>query len=128
MAKSRKKKNRPKKSRAPRIQSSQAAPPEKPSALVPASHQVCDPNTGEWIHLPVADEWTNLPSRLMMGILRLYKRYLSPVLGAHCRFTPTCSVYAMGAFKKHGFFRGVTMTMHRLLRCNPFFEGGYDPP
>ncbi|MBR2634082.1 MAG: membrane protein insertion efficiency factor YidD [Clostridia bacterium] len=60
-------------------------------------------------------------------LIRLYQRFLSPLLGPHCRFTPTCSAYAVTAFQKHGFFKGFVLTAWRLLRCNPFGKCGFDP-
>ena len=59
--------------------------------------------------------------------IRLYKRWLSPLLPPACRFHPTCSVYALEALQKHGALRGVRLTLWRLLRCQPFHPGGFDP-
>jgi len=59
--------------------------------------------------------------------LKFYKRLISPVLPASCRYVPTCSEYAAEAVALHGFFRGVALATWRLLRCNPFVRGGYDP-
>ncbi len=59
--------------------------------------------------------------------LRFYKSAISPYLGNNCRFTPTCSEYAMQAVDKYGPFKGSWMALRRLLRCNPFCKGGYDP-
>jgi hypothetical protein len=59
--------------------------------------------------------------------IRLYKRILSPLLPPACRFHPTCSVYALQALEKHGALRGVRLTVWRLLRCQPFHPGGFDP-
>lgn len=64
---------------------------------------------------------------VLIIIVKLYKVLLSPVLPQACRFYPTCSDYAVGAIKKHGPFRGACMAVKRILRCNPFCEGGYDP-
>lgn len=60
-------------------------------------------------------------------ILRFYKAAISPYLGNNCRFTPTCSEYAMQAVDKYGAARGSWMALKRLLRCNPFCRGGHDP-
>lgn len=65
--------------------------------------------------------------RLMIGIIKFYKSNISPLLGHHCRFVPTCSEYAMQAFDKYGFFKGLYLSVFRILRCNPFCKGGYDP-
>ena len=64
---------------------------------------------------------------LMIGIIRLYQKYISPIKRPSCRFTPTCSQYAIEAFQKRGFFVGFGLTVWRILRCNPYSKGGYDP-
>ena len=64
---------------------------------------------------------------LMIGLIRLYRKYISPLKPPCCRFTPTCSAYALEAFSKRGFFVGLILTVWRILRCNPFSKGGYDP-
>jgi len=63
-----------------------------------------------------------------MGLLRFYKSQISPLLPPSCRYIPTCSEYAMMAYKRHGFARGTVMTAWRLMRCNPLGGHGYDPP
>lgn len=65
--------------------------------------------------------------RLLLGVLRIYKRFISPLLPPACRFEPTCSVYAMEAIEIYGPIRGVWIAMKRLLRCHPFTRGGFDP-
>ncbi len=60
-------------------------------------------------------------------LLRMYKLIISPWLPNACRFYPTCSVYAVNAVTKHGVIKGSFLAVKRVLRCNPFFEGGYDP-
>lgn len=62
-----------------------------------------------------------------MRILRLYKRFLSPLLPSACRFEPTCSVYMYQAVEKYGAIKGVWMGIRRIGRCHPFHPGGYDP-
>jgi putative membrane protein insertion efficiency factor len=62
-----------------------------------------------------------------VGALRLYKRFISPVLPPACRFAPTCSEYAAEAIEKHGILRGGTLAVRRLARCGPWNPGGYDP-
>ncbi len=65
--------------------------------------------------------------RLLIVLIRFYKAAISPWLGANCRFTPTCSTYAIEAIEKYGAFKGSGMAAWRILRCNPFCKGGYDP-
>ena len=65
--------------------------------------------------------------RICIWLIRLYRRFISPITPPCCRFTPTCSAYALEAFEKRGFFVGFGLTVWRLLRCNPFCKGGYDP-
>lgn len=66
-------------------------------------------------------------SRLLLGLIKQYQRFLSPVLPSACRFTPTCSVYAQEAIARYGALRGSWLATRRLLRCNPFGGHGYDP-
>jgi uncharacterized protein len=65
--------------------------------------------------------------RLMIAMIRWYQRNLSPSLGGCCKYLPTCSEYAIGAIEKHGPLLGCLMAAWRILRCNPFSKGGYDP-
>jgi len=60
-------------------------------------------------------------------MIKAYQAVLSPVLGKHCRFYPTCSAYTYEAIEKFGFWRGTGLGVRRLLRCHPFHEGGVDP-
>ena len=69
----------------------------------------------------------NLPTRLVMGLVRVYQLVLSPYLGAPCRHHPSCSAYAMEALHRHGGLRGAWLTVKRLARCNPWGGWGYDP-
>ena len=66
-------------------------------------------------------------NHLMIWLVGLYRKYISPLKPPCCRFTPTCSAYAIEAYKKRGFFIGTILTVWRILRCNPFCKGGYDP-
>ncbi|MBA0014741.1 MAG: membrane protein insertion efficiency factor YidD [Nitrosospira sp.] len=66
-------------------------------------------------------------SRLIISFIRAYQYCLSPFLGSSCRFSPTCSHYACAALTKHGFFRGSLISVWRILRCNPWCQGGHDP-
>lgn len=61
------------------------------------------------------------------GLIRLYRRYISPLKRPTCRFYPTCSEYAEQAVIKHGVLKGLLLAGWRILRCNPFNPGGYDP-
>jgi putative membrane protein insertion efficiency factor len=65
--------------------------------------------------------------RLLLATLRLYKLALSPLFPPACRFAPSCSQYAYEAVLKHGPWRGVRLAIGRLLRCNPWNPGGFDP-
>ncbi len=60
-------------------------------------------------------------------VLRLYRLCVSPYIPTACRFHPTCSGYMMEALKKKGFWRGLSLGLVRVLKCNPFHPGGYDP-
>lgn len=64
---------------------------------------------------------------VILSVLRIYKRWLSPLLPSACRFHPTCSEYMMDAVRKYGAARGVWMGLRRLARCHPFNPGGLDP-
>ena len=70
---------------------------------------------------------TRLLKWLLLALLRVYKRCLSPLLPPACRFVPTCSDYAGIAIRTHGPWRGGMLAVWRLLRCQPFCRGGYDP-
>lgn len=63
----------------------------------------------------------------LIAIIKLYQWIISPVLGSKCRFTPTCSNYALEALKKYGIFKGTWLTIKRISRCHPFGGHGYDP-
>lgn len=70
----------------------------------------------------------HLPSHVLIGLVRLYQLTLSRFLGGHCRFEPSCSEYFIQAVKKYGAFVGASKGVWRVLRCQPFCRGGYDPP
>jgi putative membrane protein insertion efficiency factor len=69
----------------------------------------------------------SLPRRLGMFPVRAYQYTLAWLLGGHCRFTPTCSYYALEAIERHGVLKGWWLAMCRVSRCHPFCAGGYDP-
>ncbi len=64
---------------------------------------------------------------IAIGAIKIYQWTISPLLPRCCRFTPSCSQYAIEAFKLHGMFKGSVLTVWRLLRCQPFGKGGFDP-
>jgi putative membrane protein insertion efficiency factor len=66
-------------------------------------------------------------SRFLQFLIRSYQVLISPYLGRHCRFTPSCSTYAMEAIEKYGSLKGGWLALKRIGRCHPFCEGGYDP-
>ncbi|MDD3776126.1 MAG: membrane protein insertion efficiency factor YidD [Actinomycetota bacterium] len=65
--------------------------------------------------------------KILITIIKAYKRFLSPILPNSCRFYPTCSQYAVDAIYKYGVLKGSMKAVYRILRCNPFNKGGYDP-
>jgi putative membrane protein insertion efficiency factor len=69
-----------------------------------------------------------VPSRLLIALVRFYQWTLSPIVGNQCRFQPTCSHYMIGAVRKHGAVKGSLKGLYRIARCNPYCQGGYDPP
>jgi putative membrane protein insertion efficiency factor len=64
---------------------------------------------------------------LLLALLRIYQYLLSPWVGQHCRFHPTCSEYAREAIETHGAFKGAWLAARRLSRCHPWHAGGFDP-
>ncbi|MDY6308935.1 MAG: membrane protein insertion efficiency factor YidD [Lachnospiraceae bacterium] len=66
-------------------------------------------------------------TRFFILMIRFYQRFISPYIGRHCKYTPTCSQYAIEALQKYGCIRGSLLAIWRILRCNPFSKGGYDP-
>ena len=68
-----------------------------------------------------------LPKKSALALLRFYKRQISPALPPACRYFPTCSEYAVQAIEKYGAAKGGWLAAKRVLRCNPFHKGGYDP-
>ena len=69
----------------------------------------------------------SLAARIALAPIRLYQRVISPALPRRCKYHPTCSAYAMQAIERYGILRGAVLAGWRLLRCNPFSHGGYDP-
>lgn len=65
--------------------------------------------------------------KFFIGLIRFYRKYISPLKAPSCKFYPTCSQYAIDAIEKKGLFLGLILAIWRILRCNPFSRGGYDP-
>ncbi|WP_294215818.1 membrane protein insertion efficiency factor YidD [Pseudobutyrivibrio sp.] len=65
--------------------------------------------------------------KLFIFLIKLYQKYLSPMKTTKCPYCPTCSAYGLQAIQKHGAVKGGALTLWRLVRCNPFSHGGYDP-
>lgn len=68
-----------------------------------------------------------LPQTVLMGLVKAYRLLLSPWLGSSCRFEPTCSAYSLQALQEYGAVYGTYLTLHRLVRCQPWCDGGHDP-
>lgn len=66
-------------------------------------------------------------TRVLVAVIRLYRKYLSPQTAPNCRYQPTCSAYAIEALQRHGAIRGSALAIRRLTRCHPWRPGGYDP-
>ena len=68
-----------------------------------------------------------MAARFLIRMVKLYQKYISPGLGNHCKYLPTCSDYMIGCLEKYGVIRGLPRGIWRIVRCNPFSKGGYDP-
>ncbi|MDP8226507.1 MAG: membrane protein insertion efficiency factor YidD [Candidatus Celaenobacter polaris] len=64
---------------------------------------------------------------LFILLITIYQKFISPIFPDACRFYPSCSIYAKSAFKKYGFLKAMYLSSWRILRCNPWSRGGYDP-
>ena len=87
---------------------------------------------GEWPQTGNAENrlpglFLHLPAEVATALLRGYKKFISPMLPASCRYTPTCAEYAQEAVERYGVLRGGALAAWRLLRCQPLAKGGYDP-
>lgn len=65
--------------------------------------------------------------RVLVGVIRFYQIFISPLKGPTCRFYPTCSEYSIQALKKYGLIKGFWKSVKRILKCHPFHPGGHDP-
>lgn len=65
--------------------------------------------------------------KLLIIFIIFYQRYISPLTASTCRFTPSCSSYALQALESHGFFKGLALSVIRIFKCHPLHPGGYDP-
>ena len=70
---------------------------------------------------------TGFLAAVLISLIGVYRRFVSPLLGPHCRFHPTCSSYAVDAIRRYGPFTGSARALMRLARCHPLSDGGYDP-
>ena len=68
-----------------------------------------------------------IPRNIALSCIKVYRHAISPLLPPSCRYVPTCSEYALTAFERFGFWRGIWLSVKRVGRCHPFAEGGYDP-
>ena len=84
-------------------------------------------NYGKDLRVTRDPKLKQLPGRLALALIRFYRVWISPMLGPHCRFEPTCSQYAVTAIENHGAVLGFWMTLKRLGKCHPFHPGGVDP-
>lgn len=72
-------------------------------------------------------ERPSLAARPFIALIWVYRATLSPLIGGHCRFEPTCSQFGLDAYRRYGAIKGTLLTARRILRCHPFSAGGYDP-
>lgn len=63
----------------------------------------------------------------LIQLIKLYRLFISPLLGSNCRYYPTCSEYGITSLKKYGIFKGLFLSIKRISRCNSLYKGGYDP-
>ena len=69
----------------------------------------------------------NIFTYLLIKAIKIYKFLISPLLGNSCRYLPTCSEYSIDALKTYGFFKGIFLSIKRILSCHPWASGGFDP-
>jgi putative membrane protein insertion efficiency factor len=103
--------------------------PSKSSFLrASSSDQEEDSNNSETTLQEHGEVEHDIGVKAALSILTFYKTQISPILPRSCRYVPTCSEYSMEAYKRYGFFKGSTLTLYRICRCNPLGGSGYDPP
>lgn len=85
--------------------------------------QTTRPESGDQVRF----SWRTLPRVCLIGVLKGYQLFISPLFPPVCRFVPSCSQYAIEAVNRYGVFRGGGMAIWRIARCHPFARGGYDP-
>jgi putative membrane protein insertion efficiency factor len=94
----------------------------------PYRHGPPNPANNKAMALSPGSTWLQRAATLpFLGVIYVYRVTLGPFLGGHCRFFPTCSQYALDAYREHGTVRGSVLTTRRLCRCHPLGRGGYDP-
>lgn len=69
----------------------------------------------------------NIPSFIVLQLIKFYQKFISPLFPSSCRYIPTCSEYAIIAIQKYGFIKGFFLATKRIMRCHPGHPGGYDP-
>jgi uncharacterized protein len=94
--------------------------------LNPGVARETDPERRSSVKRETVPARVTLPARILLLPLRGYRRWISPLLGARCRYYPTCSTYAEQAIRELGAFRGAVLAAWRVLRCNPLSDGGFD--
>lgn len=77
--------------------------------------------------LRLIDSRKRMAKKILIQMIKFYQKYLSPLKTTKCPYIPTCSNYGLQAIEKYGAFKGGLLTIWRILRCNPFSHGGYDP-
>ena len=94
---------------------------------IPPSWTMSWRNYGRGLRVKSDPKLKQLPRRLALVLIRFYRFWISPMMGPHCRFEPTCSQYAVTAIESHGAVLGFWLTLKRLAKCHPFHPGGVDP-
>ncbi|HET6516068.1 MAG TPA: membrane protein insertion efficiency factor YidD [Thermodesulfovibrionales bacterium] len=66
-------------------------------------------------------------TRILISLIKVYQHVISPLFAPSCRFAPSCSLYSIEALKRYGAWKGTYLSIRRIVKCNPFHPGGYDP-